>query len=626
MPDSHFTPLLIVVFLAFIVPVFLSRFKQLHLPIVVGEILVGIIIGRSGFQLIPVDEPILDFMAEFGFVFLMFLSGMEIDFSSLSSSNKKKLGAVRSNKLGPLGLAFISFAITLVLAFGVSFVLVQTGLAQNIWMMGLILSTTSLGVVVPVLKEKHLIGGKFGQTLLFAALIADFATMLLITVMIAILSSGLTFDILLVGLLFLAFFIIMRFGNFLSRLNWIHSLIKELSHATAQIKMRSAFAIMLIFVVLSESLGVEVILGAFLAGAIIALLKTFYDQEVVHQLESIGYGFLIPIFFIKVGLDINLKVIFESSSALLLIPILVIAALAVKFIPALIFRLNFTWRESLSAGALLSARLSLIIAAAAISMRLNIITEALNAAILVVAILTVTLAPLLFLAIYKPSQEHFKRPIVIIGGGELGLQVATQLIKHQEQVLIIDHDTSLVERIIQRGFDAVEIDIGNNDPLTDKYLKYTQTLICTYTDTDLNLRVCQVARTSYGIPQVVAHVSTPADIYRFEQLGISTTNAALDYASLLVLMARNPTAYDLLTRTDDQKEVYEIVVENLKCVGKTLSQFNLPGDILVLALRRNGELLVPHGNTIIEECDHLTLVSSLEWVETGRTLFSTDLA
>jgi len=622
MPNSHFTPLLIVVFLAFIVPVFLSRFKQLRLPIVVGEILVGIIIGRSGFQLIPADEPILDFMAEFGFVFLMFLSGMEIDFSSLSSSNKKMERAERSNKLGPLGLAGISFAITLVLAFGVSFVLVQTGLAQNMWMMGLILSTTSLGVVVPILKEKRLIGGKFGQTLLFAALIADFATMLLITVMIAILSSGLTFDILLVGLLFLAFFIIMRFGNFLSSLTWIHSLIKELSHATAQIKMRSAFAIMLIFVVLSESLGVEVILGAFLAGAIIALLKTFYDQEVVHQLESIGYGFLIPIFFIKVGLDINLRVIFETSSALLLVPILVIAALAVKFIPALIFRLNFTWRESLSAGALLSARLSLIIAAAAISMRLNLITEALNAAILVVAILTVTLAPLLFSAIYKPSQEFVKQPVLVVGGGELGLQVATQLIKHNEQVLIIDHDPSLVERTIQRGFDAVGVDIGNNDPLTDKYLKNTQTLICTYTDTDLNFRVCQEARTSYGIPQVVAHVSTPADIFRFEQLGISTTNAALDYASLLVMMARNPTAYDLLTRTDDQKEVYEIVVENIKCVGKTLSQLNLPGDILVLALRRDGELLVPHGNTRIEECDHLTLVSSLECVETGKTLFS----
>jgi Kef-type K+ transport system membrane component KefB len=622
MSDSHFTPLLIVVILAFIVPVFLSRFKKLRLPIVVGEILVGIIIGRSGFQLIPADEPTLDFLAEFGFVFLMFLSGMEIDFSSISTGTNKSEKSHKTRELGPLGLAMISFALTLILAFGVSFALVQTGLAQNLWMMGLMLSTTSLGVVVPVLKEKRLIGGKFGQTLLFAALIADFATMLLITVMIAILSSGLTFDILLVGLLFLVFFAIMRFGNFLSSQSWIHSLIKELSHATAQIKMRSAFAIMLVFVVLSETLGVEIILGAFLAGAIIALLKTFYDQEVIHQLESIGYGFLIPIFFIKVGLDINLKVIFESSSALLLVPILVIAALVVKILPALVFRLKFTWRESISAGALLSARLSLIIAAAAISLRLNIITETLNAAILVVAIITVTLAPILFTAIYKPKAELAKPPILIIGAGELGLQVATQLKDHLEKVMILDHDPLMVQRALKRGFDAVVIDITKNGDLTESILKNSQILVCTYADTDLNYQVCREARTTYGIPQVIAHVNTPADIYRFEQLGISTTNAALDYATLLVMMARNPTAYDLLTRTDDQKEIYEIVVESVSCIGKTLNQLNLPGDILVLALRRNGELLIPHGNTTIEDCDHLTLVSSLEWVDTGHRLFS----
>ena len=78
-----FLPLLLVVFLAFLVPIVLSRFKKLRLPIVVGEILVGIFIGRSGFGWVQPHDPVLDLLAEFGFVFLMFLSGMEIDFSSL---------------------------------------------------------------------------------------------------------------------------------------------------------------------------------------------------------------------------------------------------------------------------------------------------------------------------------------------------------------------------------------------------------------------------------------------------------------------------------------------------------------------------------------------------------------
>ena len=625
MNTSHFTPLLIVVLLTFLVPVILARFKKLRLPIVVGEILVGIIIGRSGLQIIPPDEPILEFLAEFGFVFLMFLSGMEIDFSSFAFGKKTISPQEKPEGVSPLGLGFLSYGLTLVLAFTIGAQMVQSGLTKNMWMMGLILSTNSLGVVVPVLKEKRLIGGKFGQALLFSAVIADFVTMLLITVMIAILSSGLTVEILLVNLLFLAFFITIRFGNFLSRIPWIPNLVNELSHATAQIKMRSAFAIILLFVVLSEALGVEIILGAFLAGSSIALLKTFYDQNVVNQLESVGYGFLIPIFFIKVGMDINIKVIFESTSALLIVPILVLVAFAVKMLPALIFRLKFSWRESLSAGALLSARLSLIIAAAAISLRLNIITESVNAAIVLVAIITVTLAPVIFSAIYKSDHIAEKPPILIVGAGELGLQVATQLNSHQEKLLIIDRDKNLVERTLKKGFEGVTVDISKNDPLTEKYLKNTKLMICTYTDTDLNFQVCQIARTTFGIPQVVAHVNNVADIPRFERLGVSTTNAALDYASLLVMMALNPTAYDLLTRTDDQKEVYEIIVENEKCVGKPLSKLDLPGDILVLALMRNGELLVPHGDTVIEASDHLTLVSSLDCVETGRSLFRAQL-
>ena len=619
MSENHFIPLLIVVILAFIVPVALSRFKRLMLPIVVGEILAGIIIGRSGFGLIPAEEPVLDFLAEFGFVFLMFLSGMEIDFSSLSFS--KKNNSKKAQGISPLTLALMNFGLTLILSLGISYIFVQTGIAKNLWMMGLILSTTSLGVVVPVLKEKHLIGDKFGQTLLIAALIADFLTMLLITVMVAVLSKGLTFEILLIGLLFVAVFIFLRFANSLSKLRWVNKMIEELSHATAQIKVRGAFAMMLIFVVLSQSLGVEIILGAFMAGAVFSLIRTPDDREIIHQLESIGYGFLIPIFFISVGLNVNLTAIIKTPSAIILVPILILSSFTVKFIPSFIFRLGFSWRESLSAGALLSARLSLIIAAATISMRMGLISESVNAAILVVAILTVTLSPILFSAIYKPKKDQVQFPIVIVGCNELGIQVATQLIKHLEKIVILDDDPGNVQRARQIGFDAHTADVINNQHPSEVYLENAKILICTIADTDINYNICSVAHTIYGIPRIISRVSSPSDIYRFEQLGVTTTNAAIDFASMLVMLARNPTAYSLLTRTDDQTEVFEVIVENAQSYGKPLKRLELPGDMLILALRRNGELLVPHGDTIIEFKDHLTLVCSLEWVDFGRKIF-----
>jgi len=266
--ETSFAPLLLVIVLAFSVPLLLSRSKKLRLPLVVGEILAGIVVGRSGFNLVNSHDPVIDLLAEFGFVFLMFLSGMEIDFTQFSGLGNKRNQSKPSQKVGglsPLSLGTLSFFLTLVMAVLLSFGFYALDLISSPWMMALILSTTSLGVVLPVLKENNLTHGKYGQSLLISALVADFITMFMITIMVALLSRGLTLDILLIGVLFAAFFLIYRLGMvFFNRIGWVRSTMEELSHATSQIKVRAAFAMMLIFVVLSEVLGTEIILGGFL--------------------------------------------------------------------------------------------------------------------------------------------------------------------------------------------------------------------------------------------------------------------------------------------------------------------------------------------------------------------------
>jgi Kef-type K+ transport system membrane component KefB len=290
------------------------------------------------------------------------------------------------------------------------------GATPDPWMMGLILSTTALGVVVPILKEAGVNQTLFGQTILLATVIADFVTMFLISVLVAVISRGLTAEILLVFLLFVAFFFAARFGSFLSRIEPLQRIIQELSHATAQIKVRAAFSTLLIFVVLAEKLGIEIIVGAFLAGAIVALLRTPEDRELSSQLEAIGFGFFIPIFFIMVGVDFNLPALVSSSEALLSVPLLLLAAIAVKIIPALVFRLNHTWREAFAAGILMCPRLSLIIAAAAIGEKLGIIDESVNAAIVLVAIVTVTASPLVFLRVFPaPRAKVARSPVTDTG-------------------------------------------------------------------------------------------------------------------------------------------------------------------------------------------------------------------
>ena len=162
--EQRFLPLMLVVLLAFFVPVLLARFRRI--PVVVGEIVAGIIVGPSILGLVHGDDHTLELLAEIGFAFLMFLSGLEIDFSVLLAASKSKKKT--DKQPGTLGLSGFSFGITLLSALAIGFGLFSAGLVRDPWMMTLILSTTSLGIVVPILKERGLSSSRFGQTILLA--------------------------------------------------------------------------------------------------------------------------------------------------------------------------------------------------------------------------------------------------------------------------------------------------------------------------------------------------------------------------------------------------------------------------------------------------------------------------
>ena len=635
---GSFTPLLIVISLAFIVPLLLTRFKRLRLPIVVGEILAGIVVGSSGFGWVTHEDQLLTLLAEFGFVFLMFLAGMEIDFANLNIElpGVARAGGTRTDltssqgrerrTFGPLSISLMGFILTLSLSAIVGFALLQVGLVSSPWMMALIMSTTSLGVVMPVLKEQELIRGRFGQTILIAALVADFATMILITVVIATISHGLTLDILLISLLFVVFFLLYRLGIVsLNRFESLRRTLEDLSHTTARIKIRGAFTIMLLFVVLAEVLGAEIILGAFIAGAMLSLLSTREDLEAMHQLEAVGFGFFIPIFFIMVGVNFNLGALLGSTDALILLPFLVLAAFLVKILPALLFRLQFSWRETFSAGFLLSSRLSLIVAASAIGLNMGIISESVNTIIILVAIVTVTAAPLVFSRIVPRTSTAALPPIVVFGAERLGLQVAEQLLGHHEEVVLVDPDESLIARARQSssaGIEVMHAGIDDENEQLAGHLDLAETVVVTLSDTDRNRHICHVARTRYGIDHIVTLVRETNRLVEFETLNVTVFNPSLDQAALLSLLARNPDIYELLTRTDDNKEVSEVWVHNHDYGDKALRELVLPGDVLILSIRRDGEFIVPRGNTQLEYGDHLTLVGTFDHLHEARALFA----
>ena len=551
----------------------------------------------------------------------MFLSGIEIDFGTLLSKPPRMKTTNGSKKIiSSTVLGILVFLITILLSIGFSFVLKNILSIQSPWMMALILSTTSLGIVVPVLKETNIINSQFGQSILVSAFIADFATMLLITTYVSILRKGLSLEIFFVFFLFGAFFFLYRFGLFMNRIPKLQNLLNELSHATAQIKIRGAFALILAFIVLSEILGTEVILGAFLAGVIISLLKTSNDANIIQQLEAIGYGLLIPIFFINIGVNINLGSLLQSPLALALFPILLVGAYLIKLISTSIFNLKFSFKNAISAGFLMSSRLSLIIAASAIGLRLGLISEAVNTSIILVAIFTVTVSPVIFMKLTKSVSVSAIPPIVIIGANELGLQVANQMRLHQEPILLIDERIDNVERARLNNFEARQIIYDKNEKEFSELLESTCVLICTLSNPQLNYWICNLAKNDFNIERVISYVEKTTDLDRYEQIGIETMNAAIDRAVFLALIARNPAMYSLLTRTDDNKELSEVSILNPDFHNKKLRNVVLPGDILILALRRNGELIVPHGDTEFLLGDYLTIAGSLEFFDETKHL------
>lgn len=450
-----------------------------------------------------------------------------------------------------------------------------------------------------------------GQTILLSALLADFLTMFLITVYIAIRSTGLSLNILLIGLLFIPVLLLYQFGQKHLRRPMVRRLIEELADATSQIKVRGAFALMIAFVVLAELIGAELILGAFLGGVLASLISEPEDEKIRYKLDAIGFGFFVPLFFVYVGVQFDLQAFLNNRAAWVLLPILLVAAFAIKLISALVFRFAYSWRESMSSGLLLSARLSLIIAASAIGVRLGAISESTNAAIILIAALTAMFAPLGFNTLMASPDEKKKRAKLIYGNSDLAFQVGKILRSHGDDVLFLETDLESADRIRERGFDVAVV----NGSLASLMESISDTRVDAFLalspNDDKNLEACRVAKT-HGVSHIIAFVAEPIRTPDFRSLGVQTLTPSLHRSSLLALMARNSAMFTLMTSTEDQRDLREFILFNASLQGKRLMDLKFPADALVLAIRRDDELIVPHGTTKLSTGDHLTILGNVD--------------
>lgn len=351
--------------------------NRLRIPASVAEILFGVALGKS-FLHLELGGDWLPFLAELGFLVLMFHAGMEINFTMLREQSK-----------GRLAMQGGVFAVTLALGFIAAWILGRGAF------MALVLTTTSLGLVMPALREAGLLKAPFGQTVLIAATLADFLTLLGITFVVLWKSYGLSWRFALPLPLFIGF------GAALWALRlwaWWHPERAErifLSPDSQEQGVRMALAMLFVFVGLSELVHLEPVLGAFMGGSIISFVLR-EKEGLESKISAIGFGFLVPLFFIHVGMQFDLGNI-VSPRMLSFTAVLLALAVGVKLVPGLLLALTgIKLRDGLSAGLLLSSRLSLIVAAASIGVREGFITPELKDSIVLLALLTCFLGPVLF--------------------------------------------------------------------------------------------------------------------------------------------------------------------------------------------------------------------------------------
>jgi len=381
---SHsYNSLFFVTLAAVLGPWISTRALRSVVPSVVIEIVFGYILGPHVLG-VAVETSSITFLAAFGFSYLMFLSGIELDFNLMTQKSE-------DGGAPPWLRGLVFFLITIVISFAVAWGLSGLGYIHNLVLGTLLLSTTSLGLVTPLLKERGWLSAKFGQEMLLYALIADVTTLIAFTAYITFHSTGNAFSFLLIMVLLLFFVFVYRVLLAARHLR----IFRVVENATSEIGIRASFALILAFLAIAESLGTVVVVGAFLAGAIISLMADKHSI-LTHKLNSMGYGFFIPIFFVNVGMRFNLDTLSGKGPFIITLVVLVVTMLVNKLLPALLFLRKFSFRQRFAGGFLLTSRLSLMIAASQIAQQSGLLSAQMSNGFVLLALVTCIAGPALF--------------------------------------------------------------------------------------------------------------------------------------------------------------------------------------------------------------------------------------
>jgi Kef-type K+ transport system membrane component KefB len=355
----------------------------------------GIVIGPSGLGWVEPDLHV-SILALLGLAFLIFLSGLEIDVQRLRG---------RILRLTSIGFA-VSFAIAVVLGLGLK----AGGLVKSPLFVAIVLVASSVGVIVPVLKDSGDISSSFGQLVVAAASIAEFGSIILLSLFFSSNGSASTAGtlILLGGFGLVVLLVGLAIAGVEHSMSFTHVL-QGLQDTTAEIRVRAAFVLLIGFAALADTVGLETILGAFAAGALLSLIdrdKAMTHPELRVKLEAIGFGVFIPIFFVASGVRFDLHALFASASTVARVPLFLLAIYLARGLPSLLYVGLLGRSRSLIAGVLQSTSLTFIVAATQIGLELGAVSRASAAGLVAAGLLSVAISPTVGLVLLRRRQPQ----------------------------------------------------------------------------------------------------------------------------------------------------------------------------------------------------------------------------
>ena len=598
--------MLIIMLAALIIPIAMARFKVSSVPTAVAEIVAGILLGKSAFNIVQ-ETSSLTLLSSLGVIILMFLSGMEINFDLF----KKAPGQKKRDAKSPVSIAVLSFTAVIITAFILGVILYFMGLFSDILLATILFSTIALGVVIATLKEKEILGRPMGQTILLTAVLGEVIPMLALTFYASIYGHN-AGRLWLIVLLFLAAIILLR--RFRQPYVWFNNV----SKATTQLDIRLAFFLIFTLVTVAESVGAENILGAFLAGMVMKLLEP--SEATQEKLTSIGYGFFIPIFFIMTGVRLDLKSLFANKTALALIPILVACFIIAKLPTTLIYRRRFNARNSFAGGFLTVTTITLVLPSLQVAKNLHAITSTQSDAFILAAVIVCVLAPIVFNSTYKLNKEDLvKERVVIVGANTLTVPVAQQLSHNWYVVRMLTdnqdnyktfnsevNDLKYIEEIDEQVLDA------------GKYFD-TDVMVLGFRNDNKNYQMAVLAK-KHGVKRVIASVQNPKvstdHIDELNRLGVEIFNSFVVQNSVLRSLIESPSVFEMLMSA--HSGLFEVTIHNQRYVGIELRSLPFIDQITVSRIYRKHKPISPSGDTVLEYGDHILYTGPYEIVNEVR--------